>query len=388
MDAAITPTQLRDLRKRLGLTAQQAADSVRVKYRTWKGYEAPYGAPSHRDISESTLSHFCIRHELVYPPISDDGRLLYKNCKVVSFTTYKGGVGKSPITVAAAALLANEGYRVAVVTNDVVFRSHNRSERPPSVRRFREQIGVDFYDEANVRLYPYEVRVIEEELRSDGVIFDAKGLSPAGNDPMYDSAIRRLESKRNTQCLWQDIINQYDYIFVDLNRRPEETFLLSTLIVVLVDALCVSSINSAEKIRDRFVELNGGAIPEKVFGLMTNYTPAAPSDSAYAVLDSENFADQERVVKISALVKADELETYQHYSRNAQFVKNTQIPLLSTYLTNSHRVEIARFNSERTFMEGWCYFNSVVNVAPDSPPADEIKRLVREVRVLLKDLAD
>src|SRR5690606_25319083 len=79
MDAAITPTQLRDLRKRLGLTAQQATDSVRVNYRTWKGYEAPYSASSHRNISESTLSHFCIRHELTDPPISDDGRLIYKD---------------------------------------------------------------------------------------------------------------------------------------------------------------------------------------------------------------------------------------------------------------------------------------------------------------------
>lgn len=387
MDAAITPTQLRDLRKRLGLTAQQAADSVRVNYRTWKGYEAPYGAPSHRDISESTLSHFCIQHELAYPPISDDGRLIYKNCKVLSFATFKGGVGKSPITIAAAALLANEGYRVAVVTNDIVFRCHIRGERPESVIRLRDEIGVDFYDEVDVRLYPYEVKDIEEQLARDGVFLDPEVIAKCDPEQMYDSDICRLESKRTAKYTWEDLLPQYDYIFVDFNRMPDETFLLSTLIVILLDGMCVASINSARKLRDRFVELNGGNSPEKVFGLMTNFNPSAPSDSAFSVIGNED-PDQSWAEELAELVRAEDLEIYEHYSRIYQIVKETKIPLLNVHLTNSHRVEIERYNADRTFWEGFCYFNAVVNFAPESPPADEIKRLVREVRTLLRDLAD
>lgn len=386
MDAAITPTQLRDLRKRLGLTAQQAADSVRVNYRTWKGYEAPYGAPSHRDISESTLSHFCIQHELAYPPISDDGRLIYKNCKVLSFTTYKGGVGKSPITISAAALLTNEGYRVAVVTNDVVYRCHIKGEKPPNVSRLRDEIGIDFYDEVDVRLYPYEVKDIEGQLARDGVILDPQVISTCDPERMYDSDICRLKSKRSAKYTWEDLLPQYDYIFVDFNRMPDETFLLSTLVVILLDGRCVASIDSASKIRDRFVELNGGVFPEKVFGLMTNFTPSAPSDSAFSVFTEDS--DQPWAEELAELVRAEDLEIYERYNRISQIVKETKIPLLNVQLTNSHRVEIERYNAERTFWEGFCYFNSVVNFAPESPPADEIKRLVREVRTLLRDLAD
>lgn len=386
MDAAITPTQLRNLRKLLGLTAQQAADSVRVNYRTWKGYEAPYSAPSHRDISESTLSHFCIQHEIAYPPISDDGRLIYKNCKVVSFAAYKGGVGKSPITIAAAALLANQGHRVAVVTNDIVFRCHIKGEIPESVNVLREQLGVDFYDEVEVLLYPYEVKEIEEQLARDGILMDAEVIAKCDPEHMYRSELCRLESKKSAKYTWDDLLPRYDYIFVDFNRMPDETFLLSTLIVIILDGMCAASIRSAKKLRDRFVELNGGNYPEKVFGLMTNFNPTAPSDIAYNVMESEN-SDKSRAEEIALLVRAGDLEVYEHYSRVYRKVKETQIPLLSVHLTNSHRVEIERYNADRTFWEGFCYFNTVVNFAPESPPADEIKRLVKEVRSLLKDLA-
>ncbi|WP_406227125.1 hypothetical protein ACI7YU_18795 [Pseudomonas siliginis] len=386
MDAAITPTQLRNLRKLLGLTAQQAADSVRVNYRTWKGYEAPYGAASHRDISESTLSHFCIQHELAYPPISDDGRLIYKNCKVLSFAAFKGGVGKSPITIAVAALLANQGHRVAVVTNDIVYRCHIKGERPESVKRLREEIGVDFYDEVEVLLYPYEVKEIEGQLARDKILLDPEIIAKCDPEHMYCSELCRLESKKSAKYIWSDLLPRYDYIFVDFNRMPDETFLLSTLIVIILDGMCTTSINSAKKLRDRFVELNGGNYPEKVFGLMTNFNPSAPSDSAFYVIESEE-PDQSRAEEIAQLVRAEDLEIYERYSRIYRIVKETNIPLLNIHLTNSHRVEIERYNADRTFWEGFCYFNTVVNFAPESPPADEIKRLVREIRSLLRDLA-
>ncbi|MFJ2684436.1 hypothetical protein ACIOYV_11940 [Pseudomonas sp. NPDC087342] len=308
--------------------------------------------------------------------------MIYKDCKVVSFTTYKGGVGKSPITIAAAALLTNEGYRVAVVTNDIVFRCCIKEERPESVKRLRDEIGVDFYDEVDVRLYPYEVKDIEEQLARDGVFLDPQVIAKCDPEHMYASDICRLESKRSSKYKWEDLLPQYDYIFVDFNRMPDETFLLSTLVVILLDGMCAASINSAKKIRDRFVELNGGSFPEKVFGLMTNFNPSAPSDSAYSLIGSED-SDQSGAEKLAELVRAEDLEIYEHYSRISQIVKATKIPLLNVHLTNSHRVEIERYNADRTFWEGFCYFNAVVNFAPESPPADEIKRLVREVRTLL-----
>lgn len=276
---------------------------------------------------------------------------------------------------------------MAVVTNDIVYRCHIKGDLPPSVGRLQAEIGIDFYDEVEVRLYPYEVRDIEAQFARDGVFSDPHVIAQCDPDQMYVSKICRLESKRAAKYTWEDLLPQYDYIFVDFNRMPDETFLLSTLVVVLLDGMCFASINSAKKIRDRFTELSGGIFPEKVFGLMTNFNPSAPSDSAFSVFGNDD-ADQSRAEELAELVRAEDLEIYEHYSRISQIVKETKIPLLNVHLTNSHRVEIERYNADRTFWEGFCYFNAVVNFAPESPPADEIKRLVREVRTLLRDLAD
>jgi chromosome partitioning protein len=57
-----------------------------------------------------------------YPPVSNDGRLLVNGCKVMSITTLKGGVGKSPITVNVATELAGRGKRVAIISSDIVYK--------------------------------------------------------------------------------------------------------------------------------------------------------------------------------------------------------------------------------------------------------------------------
>uniref|UniRef100_UPI0039057B34 AAA family ATPase n=1 Tax=Pseudomonas putida TaxID=303 RepID=UPI0039057B34 len=118
----ITPEKLKELRNALGLTAEQAALSINVKERTWQSYEAPIGHSSHRTMKIMYLQRFCEQHGVPYPPVSNDGRLLVNGCKVISITTLKGGVGKSPISVNVATELAKRGKKVAIITSDIVFR--------------------------------------------------------------------------------------------------------------------------------------------------------------------------------------------------------------------------------------------------------------------------
>ncbi|SUD79155.1 Uncharacterised protein [Pseudomonas putida] len=53
--------------------------------------------------------------------------------------------------------------------------------------------------------------------------------------------------------------------------------------------------------------------------------------------------------------------------------------MLRTFMTKAHSMEIARYNSTRGFWDGYCYFDSVVDFAPDSLASDEIRRLTDEL---------
>lgn len=118
----ISPSDLKNLRRSLRLTCEQAAISIDIKARAWRSYETSADCKSHRTIPERSLRVFCERHGVPYPPTSNDGRLLSVGCKIISITAYKGGVGKSPITVDVATELARRGSRVAIITGDVVYR--------------------------------------------------------------------------------------------------------------------------------------------------------------------------------------------------------------------------------------------------------------------------
>lgn len=61
---APTPEQVREARERAGLTQTQAAQlvsSARTKpYRTWQGYETPFGVKDHRAIPLATWELFLL----------------------------------------------------------------------------------------------------------------------------------------------------------------------------------------------------------------------------------------------------------------------------------------------------------------------------------------
>jgi len=62
--------------------------------------------------------------------------------RTLSISSYKGGVGKSPITVNVAARLVERNFKLAVVTDDGIFRGMRDEGRTPppenSVRYLRD----------------------------------------------------------------------------------------------------------------------------------------------------------------------------------------------------------------------------------------------------------
>ena len=62
----VEPNQLKKLRKELGLTQAEAAESVRVERQTWISWERDADKPTARTIPDGLLELFCMKHKINY----------------------------------------------------------------------------------------------------------------------------------------------------------------------------------------------------------------------------------------------------------------------------------------------------------------------------------
>lgn len=368
----IRPHQLKALRNACGLTVKKAAASVHVNERTWRTYETDVNNASSIRIPEERLIAFCERHGVPYPPVSNDGRILKGACKVISITAYKGGVGKSPITVAVAAYLGSIGKKVAIVTNDFVF--YCRAQKDPWIRYRLEGRArlVDFYGENDVLMYPSEIAELEQAIEKD----EKNRNKPVRNmlNFLLSGDREILEAKKSAKHTFEDLAKRYDYIFLDLNRDLDKVKRLSNLIAVVLDNRCLASIWSAEHFCEDLQNLPG--LTPIVYGLITNHAPYAGREDTFEYIETpQNLED----------AKQDVIEAYQHQAMVFQAARELGIPFLNTFMTKAHAMEIEIFNSNHAFEDGYCYFNSLVEIAPLSPAADEIRRLADELCGLFSD---
>ncbi len=364
----ISPSDLKNLRRSLRLTCEQAAISIDIKARAWRSYETSADCKSHRTIPERNLRVFCERHGVPYPPTSNDGRLLSVGCKIISITAYKGGVGKSPITVDVATELARRGSRVAIITGDVVYRCSMGDEMREHRRLKIKNSPVTYFDESDVILYSAELRDLERKLEED--LAGTGVLDPGEIRFCYGYQIERIKRKKVASHALSTLVKEYDYILLDLNRDMYRTLLLSNVIALVLDNRCLSSIWSAEQYCEDIIAMNGGRPVSHLYTLITNHAPCGDGTEYLEYIDDEADAEQ---------VRREVIESYEHQSEVYLEARKLRVPMLRTFMTKAHSMEIARYNSTRGFWDGYCYFDSVVDFAPDSLASDEIRRLTDEL---------
>lgn len=363
----ISPSDLKKIRKHLGLTAAQAAAAVDVKLRAWQAYETLDGG-SAREMPEYRLKKFCQVYNLAYPPISNDGRILRDSCKVIAITAYKGGVGKSPITVDVATTLRSRGFKVAIVSNDVVFRCYTGKSRLPYPSHVERNPGIDYLDESEVLMYKGEIRDLE--FRLDEMRKGWNGNTEEDFDIFNSELIERLDLKSKSKITFEQLTQKYDYILLDLNRDLRNIILLSNVIAVILDNNCLSSIWSARAFCEDMVKTNGGERLTNFFSLMTNHVPYTRVSSFLDYIPDEEA--REDALK-------DIEETFERQARIYAEARSLDLPMLQTHLTEAHLMEVARFNSGKRLWDQYGYFDSVVTIAPGSTASEEIRRLTDEL---------
>ncbi|MDD1943712.1 MULTISPECIES: ParA family protein [Pseudomonas] len=364
----ISPDDLRSLRNALRLTAEQAAASIGLKERTWQSYEAPIGNPSHRSMKVITFQRFCQQHCVPFPPYSNDGRLLLNNCKVISITTLKGGVGKSPITVNVATELTRRGKRVAVISSDMMFDLFVGFDVKKSGFFDPKGRAVHYYAEEEVELYKAEVNDLKHELSekiSESALTDSEEI-----ESRFRYLIKKIANKKSAPYSMMCLVAEYDYILLDINKELYKTLLLSNIIVLVVDNSCMMSVWAAEHFCEDIVKLNGNEPVANLYTLVTNHAPGGDGTEFLEYIDEDDEG---------AAARKYIIEGYKHQSRVYSDARQLAVPMLRTFMTKAHAMETEKYNRGRDAKEGYGYFDSLLDIAPDSLASDEIRRLTDEI---------
>lgn len=291
--------------------------------------------------------------------------------RALSISSYKGGVGKSPLTVNVAACLVNLSYRVAIVTDDGVYRGMRGAGRSPQPGSLVSKI--DFYDERELITFPAAVKRMKKEIRDNVTLAlpqdrkDAKFL--------YGHIIETVEHKEKATEKLSELITRYDYVLIDVNVDIELIRRYADLVAIVLDSHCLMSIQSAGAFAAALRRIKCRETSPAYFGLITNNDVGAVSPEL-----------EEYVGDLPALddsLRAEFEDARHTYTRRREAILKAigelELPTLTTELTAAHRVAIEIYNKDKAFMEGYSYFHSLADVAPDSHAAREMRRLTDEL---------
>jgi chromosome partitioning protein len=363
--------QLKEIRVAHGISTPQAAWWAGVNDRAWRSYETEEDNSSSRVPSESTLRCFFQRSGIKMP---QEFRRYFAPCgqaRTLSITTYKGGVGKSPITVNIAACLVFKGFKVAVVTDDPVFRGMKEHGEGPEAGSLVSQIS--FYDDRDIVFSSSELNALAKEVRDN--VTNAPTDERLNRAFIYSGEIERLQRKRKATLTFKDLKQRYDYILLDMSRNLGILRRHVELIALILDSNCHQSVGSALSFITHIKEIAARASMPNLFGLVTHYDVGGESQELIEFLGDQKGIPQ--VVRNE--LQATRFDTYRLRETILEKMKVLEIPLLDTRMTAAHEIVIDMYNSTRNFMKGYCYFHSILDIAPKSYACEEIFRLTEEL---------
>jgi chromosome partitioning protein len=288
----------------------------------------------------------------------------------MSISTFKGGVGKSPITVNVATCLVAKGYKVAIITNDAVYHGMTDHGEKPEPGTLSSQVS--YFDAGDVLFSSAEIRKLTKSIKVN--ITDAPANERADRDFMYGGL--RQELKRKKEAVpYKDLEKRYDYVLFDMSRSLEILRRHTELIAIILDCSCLQSVGSAASYMSHLRQVRARNAMPSLFGLLTGYDVGARSS------EHEEYIADMTVGNYSVLAELENsrFEMYRLRERLLGEIKELNLPLLSTKITAAHEIVIDIYNSTRKLMDGYCYFHSILDIAPHSYAAREIWNLTEEL---------
>ncbi|EPJ8756908.1 hypothetical protein PPUJ13061_16990 [Pseudomonas putida] len=362
--------QAKELREAADVSVNLAAMWANVAERTWRSWETERGNVTARLPSPAALWSFLarsginmrkLRHEIDAKP---RGLALAIAC-------YKGGVGKTSITVNLAAALAELGLRVAVVTNDYSHRYACKDGEQPALGSWASRVG--FFDERDLITFPTAVKQRRRRIR------DHLAALPPSEQARYQmihaDELEALERKQRATEKLRGLIARHDYVLLDVNSELELIRRFANLVAVVVDTNCSMAVRSAEKFVSALQNIKCRETTPSYFGLLTNCDVGGVSTALEEFVgDFVNLSDEQYQE-----ITESKYSTCRRRERVLELVDSLRFPPLHTELTGAYRIAIEMLEDSPPPGQEYGYFSAFVDFAPRSHAAREMRRLADEL---------
>ena len=364
--------KLKEIRESRFISVAQAAHWAGVADRTWRSYESQFSS-SNRNPSRRSLWNFFYKSNFVMP---DEFRAYIfsgETRQTLAITSYKGGIGKSPVTIDIAACLVARNFKVAIITSDSVYRGMAANKFNPEDGSLVSKI--DFYDEKDVLFKRSEIQELKRQVYSARVSASREFPQNIGV-LMLPDLIERLRRKEGAKNKFEEMKNEYHYILLDMNREIEKIRDLANVVMLLTDISCFQSINSSEVFIKDFKELfRKRKRNPLLFGLITKKETGGQR-SVLEEYYGEKIAIEENDYKELQVQR----ESHRNQrEKNLSTINGLNIPILKNSFSFAHEEIVNDYNREHYMLRGYSYFSSVLDVAPASYAALEVNQLVDEL---------
>lgn len=362
--------QVKELREAADVSVNLAAMWANVAERTWRAWETESSNVTARSPSPAALWSFLARSGIDMRKLGR-GNDVKPRGLAMSIACYKGGVGKTSITVNLAATLAEMGLRVAVVTNDYSHRYAREEGEQPAPDSWVGRVG--FFDERDLITFPSAVKQRRKQIR------DHLAALPPDAQAKYRLVhaddLEGLERKQRATEKLSQLIARHDYVLLDVNAELELVRRFADLVAVVVDTNCWMAVRSAGKFVSALQKIKCRETKPSYFGLLTN------CDVGGVSRELEEFVGD--FVSLSDEQYQDILESKYSICRRRErvleMVDSLAFPPLHTELSGAYRIAIEMLEESPPPGQEYGYFSAFVDFAPRSHAAREMRRLADEL---------
>lgn len=360
----------KELREAAGVSVNLAAMWANVAERTWRSWETDSGNVTSRLPSPAALWSFLARSGINLRKLGLDIDVKPRGL-ALAIACYKGGVGKTSITVNLAVALAELGFRVAIVTNDYNHRYACEDGEQPSPDSWASRVG--FFDERDLITFPSAVKQRRKRIR------DQLAALPPNEQAKYQfihaDELEALERKQRATEKLSQLIARHDYVLLDVNAELELIRRFANLVAVVVDTNCSMAVRSAGRFVSALQNIKCRETTPSYFGLLTN------CDVGGVSTELEEFVGD--FVKLSDEQYQDIIDskysTCRRRERVLELVDSLKFPPLHTELTGAYRIAIEMLEDAPPPGQEYGYFSAFVDFAPRSHAAREMRRLADEL---------
>lgn len=360
----------KELREAAGVSVNLAAMWANVADRTWRSWETDSGNVTSRLPSPAALWSFLARSGINLRKLSIEIDVKPRGL-ALAIACYKGGVGKTSITVNLAVALAELGFRVAVVTNDYNHRYACEDGEQPAPGSWASRVG--FFDERDLITFPSAVKQRRKRIR------DQLAALPPNEQAKYQfihaDELEALERKLRATEKLSELIARHDYVLLDVNAELELIRRFANLVAVVVDTNCSMAVRSAERFVSALQDIKCRETTPSYFGLLTNCDVGGVSSELeefvgdFVKLSDEQYQD----------IIDSKYSTCRRRERVLELVDSLEFPPLHTELTGAYRIAIEMLEDAPLPGQEYGYFSAFVDFAPRSHAAREMRRLADEL---------